>query len=589
MRLRPSRHPRSTAAAALLLAACGLNTYGLSDGSTATTTMSGGSTAPTGEPLPEAPSLQLSFSQIKQFDFAWSPAAGADYYQLLERTTVDDDYEQLKPDITETSISLPMPLHLRFGASYFLKACNAGGCTDSAPVDVVDSMADAVGYFKASNTEADDHFGARIALSSADGNTLVVGAAQEDSTASDAGAVYVFVRNGAAWSQEAYLKASNPGPGDQFGARVAISADGNTLAVGAYDKDGAADITDSGAVYVFVRMNGAWSQQAYLEASIIGEGDHFGESVALSENGDTLAIGAPLEDSDGINGDQANNAASDSGAAYVFVRDNAAWSQKAYLKAPVAGGGDHFGSSITLSPYVETLAVGAPLEDSNSTSVIDNSASDAGAVYVFKRADESWSEPIYLKASTPGSGDHFGITVALSADRNTLAIGANTESSHAAGIDGDQLDDSAQSAGAVFVFVWANMAWAQQAYIKASNPDAGDFFGNVALSADGDILAVGALGEKSTANGIGGDQTVNTAELVGSAYVFVRSGTAWSQRAYVKASNSGAGDIFGSTVAMSADGNTLAVGAYGEGSASIGIGGDQTDDSAPEAGAVYLY
>ncbi len=605
----------AAAAASLLLSACGLDTFGLSDGSTVTTTTIGGSTAPTDgldtagptegsagattmsstappEPFPETSTLQLSFSQVKQFDFTWSAAGGADYYKLLERPTPGDDYLPFEENIVGTSFSLSRPLHLRFGASYRLRACNTGGCgADSPTVSVVDSMAAAVGYFKASNTAPDDNFGARVVLS-ADGDTLVVGAPKKDGGAVDAGAAYVFVRENDTWSQQAYLKADFPGAGDNFGAHLAVSADGDTLVIGAPGEDGLADVVDSGAAYVFVRVDGAWSQQAYLKASNTSAGDDFGASVAISADGYTLAVGAVGEDSSGDN--QADNSVVDAGAVYIFERaENNTWPQQTYLKASPPGP-DYFGSSLALSADGNTLAVGAAVEDSSASGVNgdqdDNSASAAGAAYIFVRTDNLWSQQAYLKASNTDVSDLFGATVALSAKGDTLAVGASFESSQATGIDGDQNDDSAAFAGAVYLFVRTNDTWSQQAYIKASNSAAGHIFGAaVALSADGDTLAVGANVETGTAAGVGGDQTTNPAPAVGAAYVFVRSGTDWSQRAYVKASNSGTQDLFGFSLALSGDGNTLAVGAYAEDSASKGIGGDQADNSAIDAGAVYLY
>ena len=130
----------------------------------------------------------------------------------------------------------------------------------------------------------------------------------------------------------------------------------------------------------------------------------------------------------------------------------------------------------------------------------------------------------------------------------------------------------------------------QQAYIKASNTDANDNFGySISLSADGNTLAVGARGEASNATGIDGDQTNDDADYSGAAYVFTRSAGSWEQQAYIKASNTGAGDWFGQTVSLSADGNTLAVGARGEASNATGINGDQTNDDADYSGAAYIF
>ena len=202
-------------------------------------------------------------------------------------------------------------------------------------------------------------------------------------------------------------------------------------------------------------------------------------------------------------------------------------------------------------------------------------APDSGAVYVFARdAAGTWSQQAYIKASNTDDGDAFGGRVALSG--NTLAVGAGNEGSAATGIDGDQSDNSAAGAGAVYVFTRdAAGVWSQQAYIKASNTDDGDSFGGrVALS--GDTLAVSAGPEDSAATGIDGDQSDNSAPDSGAAYVFTRDAAGvWSQQAYVKASNTDVDDGFGWSVALSGD--TLAVGTRWEGSAATGIDGDQSN------------
>jgi len=570
------------------------------------------------------PVLSLSFSPVKLFDFSWGGVFGAEYYQVLESARPGDPFVQVGGDIVGESVSFDMPLHLRWQASYVLRACNAAGCTDSAAVDVVGSLAEAVGYIKASNTGVNDQFGQGVALSG-DGNTLAVGAINEasnatgiggnqDNNASSSGAVYVFVRDGAgAWSQQAYVKASNTGVNDQFGLSVALSGDGNTLAVGAYLEDSNAtgiggnqannSALQSGAVYVFVRDGaGAWSQQAYVKASNTAAEDLFGNRVALSLSGDgnALAVGACGEDSNatGIGGNQANNSAGDSGAVYVFVRDGVgAWSQQAYVKASNTEMGDQFGWSVTLSGDGNTLAVGAYYEDSNATGIGgnqgNNSALQSGAVYVFVRDGAgAWSQQAYVKASNTGTSDFFGSVVALAGDGNALAVGASGEGSNATGIGGNQANNSAGDSGAVYVFVRDGAgAWSQQAYVKASNTGTIDQFGLVvALSGDGNALAVGAFGESSSATGIGGNQADDSAYASGAVYVFVRDGAgAWEQQAYIKAPNTGGYDYFGARVGLSGDGNTLAMGAHGESSNAMGIGGNQADDSADGSGAVYLF
>ncbi len=196
----------------------------------------------------------------------------------------------------------------------------------------------------------------------------------------------------------------------------------------------------------------------------------------------------------------------------------------------------------------------------------------------------------YLKASNTGAADSFGSSVALSADGSTLAVGASREASAATGVGGNETDNSAAYAGAVYVFTRSSTTWSQRAYVKASNTGAGDVFGSsVALSADGSILAVGAMWEDSAATGIGGDQLNNSAANAGAVYVFTRGATTWSQQTYLKASNTGADDYFGNNIAFSADGSTLAVGAWWEDSAATGIGGDQLNNFTENAGAVYVF
>ncbi|MBL8840280.1 MAG: FG-GAP repeat protein [Planctomycetes bacterium] len=456
-------------------------------------------------------------------------------------------------------------------------------------------------YLKASNTDPLDLFGEAIAVS---GDTVVVGAPWEDSNATgvngnqsdnsrfDSGAAYVFVRSGTSWSQQAYLKASDTSAADYFGGSVAIS--GDTLVVGAAGEDSNATGVDgnqndyskydSGAAYVFVRSGTSWSQQAYLKASNTGVGDHFGDKVAVS--GDTVVVGAHAESSNatGVNGNQSDDSMPASGATYVFVRSGTSWSQQAYLKASNTDAVDLFGSAVAVSG--DTIVVGAWLEASNATGVngnqSDNSMSYSGAAYVFVRSGTSWSQQAYLKASNTNGDDYFGVAVAVSGD--TVVVGATGEDSNAVGVNGNQNDNSMASSGAAYVFVRSGTSWSQQAYLKASNTDASDNFGGVAVS--GDTIVVGAPWEDSNATGVNGNQSDNSRSNSGAAYVFVRNGTSWSQQAYLKASNGGAGDLFGS-VALS--GGTVVVAADAEDSTATGVNGNQRSNGKRDSGAAYVF
>jgi len=385
--------------------------------------------------------------------------------------------------------------------------------------------------------------------------------------------------------------ASNIALGAPTASSVARS--GDTLAVGVYfDASAATGInanhTDigapgSGAVYVFHRTNSGWVQQAYIKASNTGAGDAFGYSVALS--GDTLAVGAFSEDGDVTSrSGSPNDGASGAGAVYVFQRNGSTWSQQAYLKASNAGIDDSFGISVALSG--DTLAVGAGGEASPATGVNGSQgdgAAAAGAVYVFHRANLTWTQQAYLKASNTGALDNFGGSVAI--DGDTVAVGARNEASSAIGVNGNQ-GDGAPYAGAVYVFQRNNTSWSQQAYLKASNTGAMDDFGT-SVAVSGDTLAVGADLEDSGATGINGNQLNEGSSDSGAVYIFQRTNGSWAQQAYVKASNTGPFDQFGFSVAL--DGNTLAVGASGESSGATGVNGNGADNSASQSGAAYVF
>ncbi|MCA0350989.1 MAG: FG-GAP repeat protein [Chloroflexi bacterium] len=458
-------------------------------------------------------------------------------------------------------------------------------------------------YLKASNTNLGDQFSSSVAI---DGNTIAIGAPNESSAATgingnqqdnsviSSGAVYIFVRTGTTWSQQAYIKASNPDFNDLFGHSVALS--GNTLVVGAVNESSEAtgingnqtdnSAMNAGAVYVFVRSGTTWSQQSYLKASNAEAFDQFGWIVAL--DGNTLAVGANLESSNatGVNGNQSDNNAVRSGAAYIFVRTGTTWSQQAYLKASNTEANDNFAMALDLSG--DRLVVGAVNEDSAATGIngdqSNNDAASAGAAYVFVRSGTTWSQQAYLKASNTEANDFFGESVTI--DDSTVAVGAWWEDSSATGVNGDQNNNNTTFSGAAYVYSFDGVSWSQQAYIKASNTDTENYFGH-ALVLRGDRLIVSAYADDSAAIGINGDQQNADAGGSGAAFVFARVGTVWSQQHYLKASNTGVEDTFGYT--MATDGLSLVVGAWWEDSNATGIDGNQTDNSAMNAGAAYVF
>ncbi len=370
----------------------------------------GGDNGNTGGNTPpkSAATVNLTFPAIKTFRFTWTDVSDASFYRLLENADGSSGFSQIGGDIVSTTqiFDHVVPLHARVNAQYILQSCNAEGCTDSATTSLADTLVDSIGYFKASNSDMNDRFGSAVSLS-ADGNTLAVGAPRESS---------------------------------------------DSIGVGSTPNENA---LNAGAVYVFSRTASTWTEQAYIKASNSDEGDEFGFAVSLSADGNTLAVGAYLEDSDSIGvGSTPNENTSSAGAVYVFSRTASTWSEQAYIKASNSDGFDQFGLAVSLSADGNTLVVGAPSENSDSIGVgstPNESATNAGAAYVFSRTASTWAEQAYIKASDINTNDFFGLAVSLSADGNTLTIGAHQEDGNGTGV-GPTTNENAASAGAVYLY-----------------------------------------------------------------------------------------------------------------------------------------
>jgi len=362
-------------------------------------------------------------------------------------------------------------------------------------------------------------------------------------------------------------------------------------------------IAFAGSANVYVLEDGLWELQQLLKAANIDAGDSFGTDVVISDDGNTLVVSALNEDSNatGVDGDSSNNDESNSGAVYVFKRDDTGvWTEVAYIKPSTVQGGetdgsDLFGSFLALSGDGTVLAVSAWYEDSSSMLVggdqSDDSAVNAGAVFIFRELAGVWSQDAYLKPLNTGAGDLFGSSLAISSAGDRLAVGALKESSDASGIDIDNnaFNDNSPDSGAVYIFDYSG-SWMQSAYIKSSAPNDGDEFGAaLALNAAGDVLAVSALNEDGGSSGVAGNPADNSILSTGAVYVFDNSGGAWSQSAYLKASNADPVDEFGHIVRLNATGDRLLATSIREGSRSSGINGGQELDDFVASGAGYLF
>ncbi|RUM94246.1 MAG: hypothetical protein DSZ28_04155 [Thiothrix sp.] len=271
----------------------------------------------------------------------------------------------------------------------------------------------------ASDAAAGDAFGDSIAVS---GDTAVVGAYGDDDQGEDSGSVYIFVRSGNTWVEQAKLNASDAAANDNFGQSVSIVDD--TIVVGSrqgWDGSG----IQPGAAYVFVRNGTVWSEEAKLHTT--GETTSFGREVAVS--GDTVVVGG--RDTDNTDGTY-------SGAIYVFNRINGSWTQQAQLTAPEEL--DDFGSYIAISG--DTVVAGQEL-------ALNEKGETIGAAFVFVRSGNTWSNQAKLMPSDLAEENYFGTSVAISGD--TVVVGAH-------------------SADSAYVFVRDGNTWSEQAKLTPSDP-----------------------------------------------------------------------------------------------------------------------
>jgi len=354
--------------------------------------------------------------------------------------------------------------------------------------------------------------------------------------------------------------------------QVAIEVDGKVLESGATTQPYALDLFERQRVTLRLKAANAQSasytvesariptSEQALSASNPGESDRFGAAIAF--DGDTLVVGATGQASSigGVNPQQFDEQAPASGAVYVFTRVGDAWQQQAMLKAPHPDTFDGFGFAVALEG--DLLAVGAGSESSADPRIngdqLNNDASLAGAVYVFRRTAGQWAQEAYLKAANAEAGDEFGWSVAVS--NGVVAVGAVRESSGIGtyGASTAPSDNSAASSGAVYLFERIALEWKQTDYIKAVQPTSGARFGS-ALALAGDLLVVGAPWDASNAQGIGSTAGGSGADKSGAVHVYRRAGGVWNLEAYIKASDAAAGDEFGDSLALRDD--LLVVGA----------------------------
>lgn len=338
---------------------------------------------------------------------------------------------------------------------------------------------------------------------SADGNTAIVGAPFYGA--------FVYTRTGGTWSNQTLLVGSGSAKNSQQGWAVALSSDGNTAAV-----TGEVDNFRAGAVWVFTRASGKWTEQAKLVGTgAIGAAGQ-GWSVALSADGNTLLEGGPFD----------NGAV---GAAWVFTRLSGAWTQQAELSGTgYVPPGATQGWSAALSADGNTAILGG--QNDGGT---DNGSN--GAAWVFTRAGGTWTQQ-GNKLTASGMGGAAGTSVAISGDGNTVLLGA-------------PLDSAAR--GAAWVFTRSGAVWTQQFELVGSGSVGQSYQGqSVALSGDGNTAMVGGYQDNFPGQEFG----------TGATWAFTRSGTTWSQVGSKLVGTGAATAEQGAAVALSSDGYTALIG-----------------------------
>ena len=400
-----------------------------------------------------------------------------------------------------------------------------------------------------SSGEANDKFGYSVATK---GDNIVVGVQGDNYY----GGAFVYTLSGGSWSQSSKLEHSDTGSGDLFGWDVDISSDGLYVVAGhPYDEEETSGFNytnlNYGAAYIFYYNGSSWSQQAKLKPSDRSTGDQFGRSVAMNNAGDYIIGGAPYQESGGTQ----------QGAAYIFTRSGTSWSQQAKLEASDGQNYDLFGEAVDISSTDADYAiVGAYLEDGAGSG-------DArrGKAYVFTRSGTSWSQQAILTPSDAADNQYFGFAVTISDDGAYACVGAYGDATEGA------------NTGAAYIFARSGTSWSQQAKLTASDAATSDLFGrSMRMNSDGTFVIIGAYGD---------DGPSDDAATSGTAYIFKREDTTWSQVKQLRASDYQASDVFGGqichAVGINASGNRVVVGAPQE----DGGAGDPTSNQ----GAVYIY
>lgn len=378
-------------------------------------------------------------------------------------------------------------------------------------------------------TSSGEYFGQAVSISG-DGNTILIGAPGYNS---GRGAVYFFTRSGNAWIHQ-YRNTSSGEQNANMGKSLSLNYDGTVAWVGEPSRDGSNPYTNIGRAYVFTYSGGSWTRAEKTSGTTNISSQYFGCSVSVNSEGNTALIGQ-------------YGWSSSTGRVQFYVLSGTSWTREGYITASDGSASDYFSYSVSISGDGNTALIGAYGDDDKGSS--------SGSAYVFTRSEGTWTQQAKLLASDGVANSSFGYAVAISSDGKTALIGALT-------------DENGTDSGSAYVFAkLEDDTWVEQAKLMDPTTSGPTYFGrSLSLSADGNVALIGAYRD--------GDNGTDA----GAAYLFTRSeGGVWTQKEKLLAPDGQAGDYFGISVALSADGNTAVIGANND------------DDIRSNSGAAYVF
>ena len=429
----------------------------------------------------------------------WQIATDSDFTTLVLSSTGNTtslySWTVLLPQSTENTT---LYIRVRFNGNTLTSAWSE---TRTVTTKVLYAPSHEQAVIIAADRAATDNFGYAVSLDG-DGSRVVIGALNDDTTQPNDGSVYIWIRSGTTWTQEAKLVGSAPYNTANFGNSVAISTDSTRLIVGAPRADGS-----YGAAYVFVRDGSTWTQEVMV-TGVAYPTSYFGTSVDINADGTRVVIGQPDYQTVG-----------NYGAVYVYRRTNTVWALE--TQKITAGGLEKMGTSVSIDATGTRFIAGAP--------DVSSPVSKCGAVYVFSRSGTTWTQEAKLTVSDRQVSDYFGISVSINANGDRFVAGNN--------------DALGSRNGKAYTFTRSGTTWTQETIFNPPDPITSGYYGwSVSLSDDGTVLLIGAKGKRAS-------------------YTYYLNNGVWALEAERYGSVTATLSLYGGSVGVSGDGFYGAVGA----------------------------